>query len=437
MVKSLISIIFVKIYFMNRFIKLSLLAFIASLLFISCEKELSEENGNLPGAPDTTNNGGGSNSCGTPSGISGSSTIAGSVNLSWTAVTGVISYNVQYRVLGTTQWYSDLASSNSIVISGLNNASTYEFQVQSVCTTGASAFSGSTTLIPSGSSTSCDVATGLVATNITETDATLSWSAVAGALTYNIQYRVIGSSNWVTPISSNSNSTTISGLTPGSDYEFQIQTACSSGLSAFSASGLFTTLNTNNTCKACLYQPWCDNSVYNYIDTTDGVATPATDNITILGDTLISGKVYDITLTQAGDTVYHNCDSINQITTLILNIDPGTGPVQVKSTLIKSFPGTAPWTDNYSVSGFNVTVNYSLVGSFASRTVLGVTYNDVIQINQVVSAVIPPLPFPTTISTADYFYARGIGLIERITNDTFPGSTPSTTHRVLDTYFIP
>ena len=270
------------------------------------------------------------------------------------------------------------------------------------------------------------------------TDATLNWSTVAGAITYNIQYRVMGSSTWINTIS-NTSSTSISGLTPGTMYEFQVQTVCSGGQSAFSSPGMFTTSTApNNACKACSYQPWCDGTVYNYIDTTDGVPAPATETITILGTTNVGGLTYDITRTAAGDTVLHNCDSINQVTTLILNIDPlGTGPVQITSTLIKSDLGAAPWSDNYSISGYNITVNYSIVGSFASRDVLGITYPNVIQIHQEVSAVIPPLPFATTISTVDYYYAQGIGLIEQITNDTFPGSAPSTTHRVLETYFIP
>ena len=123
---------------------------------------------------------------------------------------------------------------------------------------------------------------------------------------------------------------------------------------------------------------------------------------------------------------------------MILNIDPlGTGPVQITSTLIKSDLGAAPWSDNYTISGYNITVNYSIVGSFASRTVLGITYNNIIQIHQEVLATISPLLPPSTVSTVDYYYAQGIGLIEQLTNDSYPGSAPSTTHRVLETYFIP
>jgi hypothetical protein len=292
--------------------------------------------------------------------------------------------------------------------------------------------------MPSGSSTSCDIPSGLNATNVTETEATLNWSAVAGAMSYNIKYRAVGSPSWVNTTSS-SNSSILTGLFGAVDYEFQVQTICSSGQSTFSASGTFTTLSTINTpCKVCSYQPWCDGTIYNYIDTTDGVPATASETIAILGTTMINGTMYDITQTQAGDTVYHNCDSINQITKLILNIDPlGTGPVQVTSTLIKSNLGVAPWSDSYMISGYTINVNYSLVGSFASRTVLGIPYNDVIQIHQVVSAVISPLLPATTVSVVDYYYAAGIGLIEQITNDTYPGSAPSNTHRVLETYFIP
>jgi len=60
-------------------------------------------------------------------------------------------------------------------------------------------------------------------------------------VSYNIQYRQTGTSSWSTT-SSSVNSVTISGLTSGTTYEFQVEVACTSGTSGFSGSSDFTTL---------------------------------------------------------------------------------------------------------------------------------------------------------------------------------------------------
>ena len=147
---------------------------------------------------------------------------------------------------------------------------------------------------------------------------------------------------------------------------------------------------------------------------------------------------YDVTLTNAGDTVYHNCDSINQISTLILNINQGGVSTRVKSVLIKSnLPVGGTWTETATVSGLNISINYSIIAKGISRTVPYGTFYDVIHVRQRISATIIP-GFPATqVSQVDYYYANAVGLIESLTNSTFPGSTPSVTHRVLIDFNIP
>lgn len=101
--------------------------------------------------------------------------------------------------------------------------------------------------------TVCNVPTGLNATSITNTSATLNWTAVSGAVSYNIQYRAVGAPSW-TATTSTGASKTISVLTAGTQYEFQVQTACSGGnTSAFSGSANFTT--TGGTTCAESYEP--------------------------------------------------------------------------------------------------------------------------------------------------------------------------------------
>lgn len=87
----------------------------------------------------------------------------------------------------------------------------------------------------------CIIPAGLNATAITENSATLNWNAATGALTYNIQYKPTSSGTWINTTSSTT-SKAITGLTPSTLYEFQVQSDCGGGtLSAFSSSTNFTT----------------------------------------------------------------------------------------------------------------------------------------------------------------------------------------------------
>ena len=92
-----------------------------------------------------------------------------------------------------------------------------------------------------GSGSGCGVPTGLTATGITATAANPGWAAVAGALSYNIQYRPTGTTAWTTATST-SNSKALAGLSAGTGYDYQVQTVCSAGSSAYSAVSTFSTL---------------------------------------------------------------------------------------------------------------------------------------------------------------------------------------------------
>lgn len=72
---------------------------------------------------------------------------------------------------------------------------------------------------------SCGTPTGLSATAITQTAATLNWSAVSGATSYYVQYRMSGTTPFTTIVSS-ATSANISGLASATTYEFQVQALC-------------------------------------------------------------------------------------------------------------------------------------------------------------------------------------------------------------------
>jgi F5/8 type C domain-containing protein/type IX secretion system substrate protein/fibronectin type III domain protein len=96
----------------------------------------------------------------------------------------------------------------------------------------------------------CTAPTGLAASNITQNTATLSWQSVTGANSYVIQYKTPLVSSWVTRTST-TNSISISALTCGTGYNYQVQAVCASGQSAFS-SGAFNTSTCTATCGALL-----------------------------------------------------------------------------------------------------------------------------------------------------------------------------------------
>lgn len=88
---------------------------------------------------------------------------------------------------------------------------------------------------------SCGVPSGLNATGITQTGATLNWSAASGAVTYNLQWKAASASTWTTVSGLTGTSYNLTGLTASTSYNYQVQTVCSSGSSAYSTAASFTT----------------------------------------------------------------------------------------------------------------------------------------------------------------------------------------------------
>ncbi|HNS11378.1 MAG TPA: DNRLRE domain-containing protein [Bacteroidia bacterium] len=87
----------------------------------------------------------------------------------------------------------------------------------------------------------CSAATGMTTNNISNSSATFDWISVSGAVQYRVQYRLRGTSVW-TVDSTSTNSYTVSGLIPGSDYEWQVQTVCASNSAIYTSLIYFITV---------------------------------------------------------------------------------------------------------------------------------------------------------------------------------------------------
>ncbi|MFN0274870.1 MAG: T9SS type A sorting domain-containing protein, partial [Chitinophagales bacterium] len=88
----------------------------------------------------------------------------------------------------------------------------------------------------------CTTPTGVTATSITTTTAKIKWDAMADALNYRLQYRVLGTTPWTTKVSTTIQKK-IKTLAPSTTYEYHVRSECADAeVSAYSAIQTFTTL---------------------------------------------------------------------------------------------------------------------------------------------------------------------------------------------------
>lgn len=99
-----------------------------------------------------------------------------------------------------------------------------------------------------GGGTGCGVPTGLNTTAITNGSATLTWANVAGAISYDVRFRPVGSGTWSTAQVS-SNSAPLVGLESDLTYEWSVRTNCSSATSDYSSTVTFATTGGSTTCS--------------------------------------------------------------------------------------------------------------------------------------------------------------------------------------------
>ena len=159
-------------------------------------------------------------------------------------------YKFRVRPQSGGSWSNEETTPNpSITIGGLNNDTTYEWQTRTLKGADTSDWAPNppatckTLLAPP------DAPTRLAVTEPGVANATLNWTAptTGGKVgDYLIQYKTKDATDWVTPsITVNAPSTThtLTGLTRGTSYEWQIQAQNTAGNSAWVDGAEFTTLN--------------------------------------------------------------------------------------------------------------------------------------------------------------------------------------------------
>jgi hypothetical protein len=166
--------------------------------------------------------------CVTPSGLNISGISSNAAMLSWIAVSGAQSYDVEYKPASSNYWSRavETPTSPSIKLLGLDPSLTYDWKVNARC-----GFSNSDCRVSQFTTlpTTCNSPSGLTVTNITSNSATFNWNAVTGAVNYNVQYRKqIAPSAWMTAVAGTAAlSCNLSGLSANNAYDWRVSANCS------------------------------------------------------------------------------------------------------------------------------------------------------------------------------------------------------------------
>ncbi len=181
-------------------------------------------------------------SCAAPTGLASSGITTSAATVSWTAVSGAVSYDVDYKLTSSGTWTNAATATTSITanISGLTASTIYDWRVRTNCSSASSSYTAAQ--FTTTATAVCNAPAGLNASAITSSSATVSWTAVSGAVSYDVDYKLTSSGTWTNAATATTSITAnISGLTASTIYDWRVRTNCSSGSSSYSAAQFTTT----------------------------------------------------------------------------------------------------------------------------------------------------------------------------------------------------
>ena len=176
--------------------------------------------------------------CSTPGGLSASAITDVSATVNWAAVSGALSYDVDYKAASSGTWINAATgtTSTSVNLSGLTEGTLYDYRVRANCSGGSSSYAPAqfTTTAP------CNAPAGLTSSGVGSTTATVSWNAVGGASSYDVEYKPNTSGTWTTTGTA-STSVNLSGLTASTLYDWRVRANCGASGSSTYNQAQFTT----------------------------------------------------------------------------------------------------------------------------------------------------------------------------------------------------
>lgn len=184
---------------------------------------------------------GGGGGCNAPTGLNITNITQTTATANWNVVSGASSYKFEYKTNAGGTWTVVTTTNPTYNMSGLTAGTLYNTRVKAVCASGESSYSSIVNFTTNTNGGSCNTPTNLAASNITQTTATISWSAVSGATSYNFQYKLSTSGTWQ-QVNVPGTAVNMTGMTANTNYDVRVQAVCSGGNSAFTSTLTFKTL---------------------------------------------------------------------------------------------------------------------------------------------------------------------------------------------------
>ncbi|MEO5595506.1 MAG: hypothetical protein ABIR15_11320 [Chitinophagaceae bacterium] len=196
---------------------------------------------------------------------------------------------------------------------------------------------------------------------------------------------------------------------------------------------------TSTDCKSCVYMPVCDGTWYTFADTLGTVASIFTDTLRFSKDTTIDSKTFTKIYSPASKTyAYYNCtDGATRLIQYNTTSLAGNTISKLDITFLKANLAVGgKWQDMLTNPlGQQVIYTDSIVAKGISRTINGKTFSDVIHVSVETGVNDSSIGGYFAFSVTDYYFAKGIGLIEALIS--YPSTGIVIEHRAIKSYYIP
>ncbi len=252
---------------------------------------------------------------GTPVSLTQTGATTDSVTLTWSPVAGAVAYGVYDY---STQVQLANTSTNTAVISGLQANTHYEVFVVAIGATGLTSAASQSTLVTTSTTAQApsvpNIPSAMTVTQTGPTSVSFDWPPVGGADYYQITN--LTTSQVSGPITGTS--ATISGLSPGTTYQFALQ-ACSNQIGCSNPSSLITVTTSQGAPPAQAPAGLGYGNVGPTSTDLHWTAVPGASSYTIVNaDTMapvasgLTGTTYSLTGLTAGSTIRLAIEAVNQ-----------------------------------------------------------------------------------------------------------------------------
>lgn len=176
-------------------------------------------------------------------------------SIAWNTNDSLLRVAIRWRPAGSTEWLLEEDAQSPFLVTALQACTQYEYQLAGFCQGETTGFGSSFFFTTDGC---CVAPDNIIIDAVGQEQASLYWSAVLAATTYNIRWRSAGSNEWNT-LSTAGQTVLLTNLETCTAYEYQVGVLCSNGLLIFSPVKTFSTAG----CGPCLDRPYCVSEEFN------------------------------------------------------------------------------------------------------------------------------------------------------------------------------